>query len=394
MNKKSKQNYIYYTCYVYAKKALPLFYILTLFYLAIGLSYSQIALLSVIGNGATLLSEVPTGVIADRWSRKRSLQFAEILKLFSVITMLFCREFAILCISSGIWGIADALQSGADQALIYESFQNKEEYQRFLSKIYSKGYVVSAIATAASPFLLSVNTLLPIYLSVFLLIVGLWAVCNLVDPEKIEQQKEEKLKEGNVDLLLKIYRKKSLVKILVLMSICTVTVMTVNSYTQPLVLNKGVELKILGIIMFTYNILMAAGAKIAKNMDFRGMHYLVAGSMGIFAVVAGWTNLPICILAISGFRLCNGIIWPVLTYRVNKLLESKIRATVLSFQSMGTSILAMIIDSISGIVIDRVGLSLFYVGFGICITGCIFALVLSEDKHIIWSWHKNENKRK
>ena len=47
--------------------------ILTVFYLAKGLSFTQIMLLTSVASITTILFEVPTGVVADRYSRKLSI---------------------------------------------------------------------------------------------------------------------------------------------------------------------------------------------------------------------------------------------------------------------------------------------------------------------------------
>lgn len=59
------------------------------------------------------------------------------------------------------------------------------------------------------------------------------------------------------------------------------------------------------------------------------------------------------------------MIWPVLTYQSNLHLKSDIRSTVMSFQSMGTSLVSMAADPIAGICMDGMGIELFYLGFGI-----------------------------
>ena len=69
--------------------------------------------------------------------------------------------------------------------------------------------------------------------------------------------------------LLHIQNCPSLCNVLLLMTVCTLTIMTVNSYTQPLLLSKGMNLKLLGFLMLGYNFLMALGANISKKYRFR-----------------------------------------------------------------------------------------------------------------------------
>lgn len=378
MSNSLRRNCFCYEVYTYSKKALLLFYIITLFYLAVGLSYSQIAVLSMIGNVATLFFEVPTGIISDRWSRKKSLQFAEIMKLLSIILMLSEGDFLLLCLSSAIWGIADALQSGADQAMIYESFLEKEEYHTFLAKVYSRGYAVSAVATAVSPLMFSFNPYLPVIISMFFVVLSFGAVSFFLEISEEEKESTVSEETGFKKQLIYVYHRGPLLKILLLMSFCTLLIMTVNSYTQPLLLNKGLSINILGVFMFLYNVIMSFGAKLATKVQIRGIQYLIACSLGVLAAMAGIMTLPLCLLMLSGYRLMNGMIWPVLTGKVNQMLDSETRATVLSFQSMITSILGLIVDPVVGVAIDRIGLGTFYFAFGIGFTAVVVLLSVTK----------------
>ncbi len=364
-----KRNCFYYQIYTYCKKSLLLFYVLTLYYLALGLSYTSIAIVSVIGTVSTLVSEVPTGVIADRWSRKKSLQVSELLKIVSLIFLLFGKNFFVLCLSSLIWGVAESCESGADQALLYELFDDKKEYDLFLSKVYSRGYVASACSTMIATVLFSVNIYLPVLISLLLIIVAFLAVSCLQEIKTNQATEESNFLNFNHEVLHYMKGNQPLLNILILMSVCTIAVMSINSYCQPLLLEKGIDLKVLGVLMFLYNLTMSLGAKVYKKMKFKNLQFVLAAGLGFGAVAVGHSNLLFSIVIFGMYRFINGMIWPSLTYRSNQVLKSEVRATVMSYQNMITSILCIFIDPAVGVALDYLGIGNFYTVFGfICIT--------------------------
>ncbi len=383
MTKSHNRNQIYFQIYSYSQKSLLLFYVITLYYLALGLSYTTIALISVIGTISTLISEIPTGVIADKWSRKKSLQIAECLKLLSIIMMLGGQKTAMLYIASFVWGIADSCESGASQAMLYDSFDDKNEYEQFISKIYSRGYVISAVATILATSIFAYNIYLPLWISIFLTIVSLIALTLFQEDGTTNNNVANSINEINTEALMYIKSSPKLLNVLLLMSLCTIIVMSVNTYTQPLLLDKGTELSYLGLLMFTYNILMSMGSKLYKKLKFKNLHFIVAGIMTVTAITMGLFSNFSAIVIVGLFRIANGVIWPALTSVSNNLIKTEIRATVMSYQNMVTSLICIVLDPCIGVVLDYLGVSRFYTVFGLV---CATMLIL------IFAWSNSLNK--
>ena len=371
-----QKNCKYYQIYYYAKKSLLLFYIITLYYLALGLSYTNIAIISVIGTISTLLSEVPTGTISDAWSRKRSLQVSEVLKIVSIFMMILIYHLLILCIASFIWGIADSCQSGSDQALLYESFDDETLYSNFLSKLYSRGYLSSAIATLTATALFSINIYLPLVISIILDFVALISISMFKENHHKTDKIPSSLIQTNKKALIYIMKNPRLANLMVMMSICMSAIMFINSYTQPLLISKGIEMVLLGPLMFVFNLLMSWGAKLQKRLSSEWAHYIIALFIGLCTIIMGITSPIFCLVTIAWYRILNGMIFPQIVSASNKLLKDNIRATVMSFQSMMTSLLSIAIEPVVGFGLDRWGISKFYKYWGIIYTGLIIIIII------------------
>ena len=109
-----------------------------------GLSYVQIGGMEVLFGVATILAEVPTGAIADRFGRRVALGIGAL--GFAGATVLFAiLNFPSLIVGHLFMAITRTLMSGSDDALLFDSLRQlnrSEEYERHAGR-------ASAVATAS-----------------------------------------------------------------------------------------------------------------------------------------------------------------------------------------------------------------------------------------------------
>jgi MFS family permease len=99
----------------------------------------------------SVLAEVPTGIIADKMSKKWSLVLGHVMQLLTFTTWLFFPNFTGYLIGFIIWGIGEAFISGAFQAYLYESLDDKNK--KAFGKIYSRSSAFTMAAYAAGSLL-------------------------------------------------------------------------------------------------------------------------------------------------------------------------------------------------------------------------------------------------
>ena len=109
-----------------------------------GLSYVQIGLMEVLFGIATILAEVPTGAVADRFGRRVALGMGTL--GFAAATVLFATlNFPSLIVGHLFMAITRTLMSGSDEALLFDSLRQlnrTDEYERHAGR-------ASAVATAS-----------------------------------------------------------------------------------------------------------------------------------------------------------------------------------------------------------------------------------------------------
>lgn len=99
---------------------IPLYPLYALLFADTGLSGSQISALFAIWSAVGVLAEVPSGAVADRFSRRGCLVAAGILQAAGYLGWVLLPGFAGFAAGFVLWGLGGSLISGAQQALLYD----------------------------------------------------------------------------------------------------------------------------------------------------------------------------------------------------------------------------------------------------------------------------------
>jgi MFS family permease len=97
--------------------------IVTLFYLHRGVRIDQIFYLSIVWSIGTLLSEVPTGYLADRFGRRRTLLLGVILTLLSTAYAFVAQGFWQFAFQFLLMSFGFSCFSGTEEAVLYDGLK-------------------------------------------------------------------------------------------------------------------------------------------------------------------------------------------------------------------------------------------------------------------------------
>lgn len=114
-----------------------------------GVTPSRISLLFALWSATGLVAEIPTGALADRFSRRTTLVCSGILKSSGFATWLLFPEFEGFAAGFVLWGMAGALESGAFEALLYDGLAGvgaADQYSRVLGRVTAAELVAQAPA--------------------------------------------------------------------------------------------------------------------------------------------------------------------------------------------------------------------------------------------------------
>ena len=118
------------------------------FYYLLYTNYAGIGLIETALVVTFILTEIPTGAIADLLGKKNSLMISFILGTIGSFMMAYAPDFIVLTISVIVLAIGGTLYSGTLEALIYDSLKqdkDEEHYPKVISNISSISLIAPAL---------------------------------------------------------------------------------------------------------------------------------------------------------------------------------------------------------------------------------------------------------
>lgn len=95
------------------------------------MSQAQIAALLAIWTAVAVVAEVPSGAVADRWSRRGCLVVGGVLQAVAYACWLTAPTFAGFAVGFVVWGVGGSLYSGAFEALLYDGLHSAGAADRY-----------------------------------------------------------------------------------------------------------------------------------------------------------------------------------------------------------------------------------------------------------------------
>lgn len=118
-----------------------------------GMSPWQLSSLLVIWSATGILIEVPSGALADAYSRRLLLVVGPLLTAAGFALWVFTPSYLAFAAGFVLWGVKGSLASGALEALLYEELDRMGQaaaYPRLTGRAHAIGVVAVLLATAAA----------------------------------------------------------------------------------------------------------------------------------------------------------------------------------------------------------------------------------------------------
>jgi MFS family permease len=105
----------------------------------IGFDEVSIGLMAAIYSGVMLVAETPSGILADRWSRRGVLLLGSVALALSCLICGLSHSVLTFIVGSMFWGVYYALYSGTYDAIVYDTLQEEQGNSELYEKYY--GYI-------------------------------------------------------------------------------------------------------------------------------------------------------------------------------------------------------------------------------------------------------------
>jgi len=349
-----------------------------------GLTYTEIGSLYALRELITNLSEVPTGIFADSFGRKKSLMLSFLGYITSFVLFYSGHSYSVFLLAFSLYGIADALRSGTHKGMImkYLKLKNESEhkiaYYGHTRACSQRGSALSALIAGLIVYYTG-NYNQIFLLSIIPYLLNLILIWTYPDELDFADSKQRHSIKQNLAALWYALKNPKVISIVHSSAVFTAFQKASKDYIQPVMKSLAPALPVLigiattkktGLLMgIMYTILYLLTATASKyagvlTAKFQNLSYksLILGfALGIiggyFYKVHAWTW---ALLALSGIYVMQSLRKPVLTGYLADEVPNEILTSVLSAESLYRTLLTALIALVLGIITDTYGLAMAF----------------------------------
>ena len=337
-----------------------------------GLNLTQATFVDVAFWIAAVLGEVPTGIVADRFSRKASLIAGTALMSVSIFAWVFAPTVPLIILSYAGLAIGVTFLSGAEDAFFYESIQaagRADHYPRLVGLAGATMLGATAIGSAASGLFASVDLILPFLISGLSLLATLGIVLTfkeLQTGEKTDGQPRKSYKEILRQSFAMMRTRPWLRSPMLYLALVPMAALIMETFfLQPQSVALGVPIAGIGLLVMATQFTNMAGStladRIAASLGEGRVLSIIPGIIVISLILLAAFQVLLSLLFVALISFATAVLRPLVLNRIQNQVSDTIRATILSMQSLMGTLLLTISEPILGFMADRFGLPAAYV---------------------------------
>jgi MFS family permease len=342
--------------------------IMVLYFTEKGQTLTSFMVLLTMMNVFLVLAAIPSGMAADRYSRKACVTAGSALMTLSLGLMIVTADFALLAASFALWGVGQSLALNADAALLYDSVKalgRESEYQKIAGSASSVSLVATVAGTLVSGFLARRSLDGSMVAGFGALALSTVASLALVEPEFLRVSRSAGARHLGQSFRLVLRNRQVLTLIVVQIVLLRMYNLANRPFAQPALQAAGFDASGIAFLFAGFYVVSALFAKSAHVADRllggrenRSLNLLLAmalASLALFACAPGAVPL---VLSLVGIFAASGLAGPLLAASLNRRIGSDKRATCLALANMGESALGMVLGPLYGRLSDAYSLRL------------------------------------
>lgn len=355
-----------------------------------GMSLVQIGILESIYHITSLLFEMPTGVIADIYGKKFSVVAGRILCVISCILMITADNFFGFAISFVLSAAAMNLDSGASEALVYESLKALGEENKYKVIWGNLAFVMSVaqgVAVLIGGILSDIRFL---YAYIFGTIIQIGALIAAYNFNEIPIHKDKEKQQGNILVYqfvtsINVLKGIRIVLYLILFSALLDSLQTtVFFYSQKYFSDLSYSKTAIAVICALSSFIEAVSSKYAYKFEekFKLKGILICTALVNIISLAGLAIIKnLAIVFFLSTSITSGLAFTIFSDYINARIPSKHRATILSFNSLCFSIFMICVFPLFGLLAEKISFSRTFGILAVLYIPIIIFLMMKLKKH-------------
>ena len=354
-----------------------------------GLNLAEIGIIEGIYHTTSMICEIPSGAVADLLGRKRSMLLSRVCTAVSCVFMLFSKSFGLFAVSFVIQALGNNLNSGSEEALVYDSMRcmgQEEQYLKVCGKLNIIIEVSQGLATVLGGILAEYSYFWCYSACLVIALLALLPVLLMTETPWMDQKERQKRVcqavadhfKTSFEILKSDLR---IMKIIVYYSVVFAAETLLFFYSQQYYFELGYNKIFISLILLAVGIASCLGAAMSEKL-FRQLgkrtRDAAAFAIGVSILCYGFQNVTLSVLAFALAGFFNSALYPIQSDALNKIIPSGQRATLISVNSMFFSIAMILMFPLAGFIADFRGLAKVFAGIGLALMLFIICWNMAE----------------
>jgi len=327
-----------------------------------GFSILEIGVLESIFHIVSFTFEIPSGVVADVFGRKKTLVLSQAVSLISCLFMMLSSDFGTVAIAIGLSALSYNFASGTREALAYDSLKQagqEDKYNSFASTEMMLYRITNSTATLLAGFALKIGYKRAYGVDVIFNLLALIVALSLVEAEHNKAKKQsnafEQIKNVVVESIHFLKHNKHGKRIILANSFVGAISTLVLFFLQAKLPLAGLSELLLGPALFAMGMGAAFGSKmVALFPKSRYKTLLILCGIGvIIALGTSFSGMPI-LMIVGGFigAFADDFLEVRTDVILNEMIPSEQRATLVSVSSFVFSVMMIVLSTLLGYIMN------------------------------------------
>lgn len=339
------------------------------FWRTLGLSMLEILEIQAIFGLSVALFELPTGYIADLWSRKASVCLGTFITGCGFTMIPFCRTFETIVLYEVIIGLGASLISGADISMVYDSIKDDPNRLKHVGSLHTSALAGEAFAGLLASILILWSFTPILWAQVIVGWIPFILSFYYVEPP-FERMKQTAHFANFIRVVRHVFAGEPLTRRIFLnaliwgqSSFCIVWLL------QPYWEKQGVPLAYFGLMWSALMFVAAGASKATHSIERRWGARSVLLTLSLSAIVGYFvmacSNSWLGIAAGALFYINRGFAAVIFTDAFNWKIPTEFRATANSLRSLLFRLIYVPIGPATGWALESYGFSFTLAAFGV-----------------------------
>lgn len=347
-----------------------LFYIVdTLFYLERGISSSAYMFFVVVMYITKLIFEIPSGILADKYGKKKILLISQIMFIISTIIFIIAYNYTVFIIAIIIASLQKCFSTGIVNSFLYESLKEKEKFNKVLfikNTMYCISYMIAMLLGGYLGE--KYGLIIDYYVTLIPLILGLIIICFIKDTinnkESNTKRKIDILRNG----ITEIKNNKFIKNIIFINATMLVIIKLVEESHPEYSIRIGLTESQIGIYTALILVFCIIGEYFGTKLNGEKKYVFIILNpifVGISILLLGYLNSKTGIIFLLTLYIFSESFNNIIFTEIHNNISSKSRVTIESIISLLESIIGIILGIINSICLSFVSVYQSYIILGI-----------------------------